>query len=294
MSAAKQLFKESAPLLRLIDEITPIACKHTYTFVSDQWYREWIESNDFSIKRQNFIIAMELIDKAHLAAVTALMRAKRWADATCLAFEKENFLSWAASSRGLLESAGDTVDGLLNIPTSLALQHQNLARFLSGYDELALLADELERQLDHFVHAKWMRAKRGEQNALKAKDNVEYVGVLETVIPNITPLYHRLCSVCHPSNSSIEFFYEFDPNAGLRLSPAKDRQAIATICHEYPNALQDALMMHCNPALLILYVLHKFPVHPRLKALRKLDWKQSKIGAEIEQLLKRGRLGVDP
>jgi hypothetical protein len=119
MSTAEQLFKSGAYLLTLIDAVIPIATKHTYTFVSDDWFKEWLHSDDFSIKRHNQIIAMELIEKAHLASITALMRAKRWADATCLAYEKENFLSWCASVRGLLESAGDTVDSLLNIPVAL-------------------------------------------------------------------------------------------------------------------------------------------------------------------------------
>jgi hypothetical protein len=95
MSVAKQLFKSAGPFLDLIDEIMRIASKHTYTFVSDDWYREWMQSDEFSIKRQNFILAIELIEKAHLASVTSLLRAKRWADATCLAYEKQNFLSWA-------------------------------------------------------------------------------------------------------------------------------------------------------------------------------------------------------
>jgi hypothetical protein len=72
--------------------------------------------------------------------------------------------------------------------------------------EEALIAEELERQLDHFVHAKWMRAKRGEESILKAKDNVDYVSALDQAIPNVKPLYHRLCSVCHPSSATLSIF----------------------------------------------------------------------------------------
>jgi hypothetical protein len=126
-------------------------------------------SDEFSIKRHNGIFAMELIEKAHLASVTALLRAKRWADATCLAYDKENFLSWSASVRGLLESAGDTVDSLLHIPMTLALRHRDLARCLAGNEERGMVAEETERHLDHFVHAKWMRTKRGEENILNRK-----------------------------------------------------------------------------------------------------------------------------
>jgi hypothetical protein len=63
VSAAEQLFKSAALNLNLIDEIIPIATKHTYTFVSDDWYQEWLHSDEFSIKRHNGIIAMELIEK---------------------------------------------------------------------------------------------------------------------------------------------------------------------------------------------------------------------------------------
>jgi hypothetical protein len=287
MSTAEQLFKSAAFMLTLIDAIVPIAAKHTYTFVSDDWYQEWLRSDEFSIKRSNQIVTMELIEKAHLASITALMRAKRWADAICLAYEKENFLSWCASVRGLLESGGDTVDSLLNIPLTFALRHRDIARSLAGNEERGMVVwEETERQLDHFVHAKWMRTKRKEENALKAKDNVDYVGALDQAIPNIKPLYHRLCSVCHPSSASIEYFYDVGAVPSLRLSPAKDKEAILGMCREFPDALFQAIQANCTPPFLILVVLHKFRAHPQLKALRLVDWKKLTMGAEVMEALK--------
>jgi hypothetical protein len=41
-STAEQLFKGAANFLTLIDAIIPIATEHTYTFVSDEWYQEWL------------------------------------------------------------------------------------------------------------------------------------------------------------------------------------------------------------------------------------------------------------
>jgi hypothetical protein len=287
VSTAEQLFKSSAFFLNLSDEIIPIAATHTYTFVSDDWYQEWLHSDEFSIKWHNGIIATELIEKAHLASITALLRAKQWTDATCLAYEKENFLSWAASFRGLLESAGDTVDSLLHIPITLALRHRDLARCLAGNEERGMVvAEETERHLDHFVHATWMRTKRGEENILKAKDNVDYISALDEAIPNIKPLYHRLCSVCHPSNASIEYFFDVGTEPSLTLSPRNDKKAILGVCREYPDALFQALQAHCTPPLLTLVVLHKFGVHPQLKAVRLVDWKHVSMGAEIMEALK--------
>jgi hypothetical protein len=78
MSTAKKLFKRAAVFLDLIDKIVPVASTHGYTFVSDEWFEQWRQSDDFTIERMNFIVALELIEKAHLASMSALLRARRY------------------------------------------------------------------------------------------------------------------------------------------------------------------------------------------------------------------------
>jgi len=129
----------------------------------------------------NFILALELVEKAHLAAVSALFRAKRWADALCLMHDNPNFIGWAASLRGLLETAGDTLDGLRDIPLSLAIHHRAITSCLGGNENRPYNFAELESKLDHFVHARWMRTRKGD--ILKAKENAAYVALLENVLP---------------------------------------------------------------------------------------------------------------
>jgi hypothetical protein len=274
----------------VIDAIAPIATSHVYTFVSDEWFAEWVKSEDRTIERTNAILSLELVEKAHLAAITALMRTKRWVDATCLMYDNANFLGWAASVRGLLESAGDTVDGLLNIPLSLAQNHRTIQRCLAGEEtKNAVGYSELEAKLDHFVHARWMRTKRGEENKLKAKDNAEYVGILESEFPAgmFLKLYHELCAICHPSSESLSYFYDSKPAAegSLTLAPTNDANAIAAICVAYPAALCGALMMSCNGPLYILRVLHKFGAHPKLEVLKNLDWKLKKSSLKLGAIL---------
>jgi len=138
MSTAQILFGRAAKYLELIDEIVPIATKHDYTFVSDEWFETWSHSEHVSIDQANHIIMHELLEKSHLAAITALIRARRWADAVCRMSDGSNFVGWAASLRGLLESAGDTVDGLINVPTSLARNYDLITRCLA--EILATLA----------------------------------------------------------------------------------------------------------------------------------------------------------
>jgi hypothetical protein len=285
MSTAMKLFKTAAPFLTLIDEIVPVVSNHGYTFVSDDRFEQWRHSADFTIERMNFIVALELVEKAHLASMTALLRARRWADATCLMYDSENFLGWATAFRGFLESAGDTLDGLHRIPDTLALQHRKIAEGLGGMSHAVIDASEMENALDHFVHAKWMRTKRGEENTLKAKNNIDYVSNLDATIPEVARLYQQLCSICHPSNASIEYFFDISPGSSFKLSPTKDAAAIDAFFSEYPDALFQALQAHCVPPFLILRVLHKFKIHPQIKILNKIDWKHIAMAVDVERYL---------
>jgi hypothetical protein len=288
MSTTEKLFGPAANYLGVIATITPIALTHRYTFVSEERFSEWQKSEPFPLQRINLTLALELIEKAHLAAITALMRTKRWADATCLMYDSENFVGWAAAVRGFLESAGDTVDGLNDIPLSLAKYHRVIKRCLTGKENKQFVGyPDLEARLDHFVHARWMRTKRNEENVLKAKENSIYVSTLDSATPGVLKLYQKLCAICHPSNESLEYLYNpMGSDEGFTLSQTNDANAIAAICSTYPEALPAALMMSSNAALSILKVLHKFDGYPRLAALKKFDWKVMKGGLESERHLR--------
>jgi hypothetical protein len=69
MSTAKKLFKRATLFLDLIDDIVAVTSKHKYTFVSDEWFKQWQQSDEFPTERANYIIALELIEKAHLASI---------------------------------------------------------------------------------------------------------------------------------------------------------------------------------------------------------------------------------
>lgn len=286
-STARKLFGGAARYLDIIDDILPVALRHEYRFMSDETFAQRQKSGDFSIEELNFITSLELIEKAHLAAVTALIRTKRWVEAICLMADADNFVGFASTARGLVESAGDIVDGLLKIAPSLAEYHNEISVCLAGKESGFVIMKELEEPLDHYVHARWIRVKAGDKQ-IKAKDNASYVRALETAVPGALSLYHRLCSITHPSSASIDYLYDIDSTGtrGMKLAPSKDASAIDTLCREFPSALHDVLMMSCNPSLLILRVLHKFGIHPQLKGLKKLEFAKIKAWPGIEKHLK--------
>lgn len=112
-SAATLLFKESSFYLDIIDRVTDVALTHEYNFVDDAFFLQWTQTERFNVETLNKVLSVELIDKSHLAAISALIRTKRWADAVCIMYDAENFLGWAGAARGLIESAGDIVDSLI-------------------------------------------------------------------------------------------------------------------------------------------------------------------------------------
>lgn len=285
-SIRRTLFSKSALFLELVDELIPNATTHHYSFVEDASFREWRDSANFSFAEQNHILALELLDKAHLAAITSLVRTKRWADGACLLYDAANFLRWASCARGLIESAGDIIDGLLNIAPTLAKNHRAISRCLSGDPDNVYKFAEPEAVLDHFVLAKWGRDKN---SVLTAKANVDYIRLLESVAPGVVKAYQRLCSVTHPSSDSINFLFDqnTETNEGLRLEVRSDPKAITDFLSEFPTTIPTALMMSCNPPLLILRVLHKFSIHPKLPMLKKLNWSEIPAWADIERSLNR-------
>src|ERR1700730_7108960 len=99
MDSANKLFGRAAFYLTVIDPITSIALTHEYSFFSDERFAEWPKTGSFTVERANSVLVLELVDKAPLAAVTALMRAKRWADAICLMYDNPNFVGWAIIAR---------------------------------------------------------------------------------------------------------------------------------------------------------------------------------------------------
>lgn len=286
--SAPSIFGKAAVYFELLPEVIQVATTHNYHFLRDEIFQDWLRSDEFTVSDYNRILALELVDKAHLAAVASLLRTRRWADAVIVAHEQSNVLAWASAVRGLLESAGDILDGLGAIPTSLAQNHGIIRLCLSGKSKTPSGFSELEHKLDHFVLAKWIRVKKGEESVLKSKDNAEYVRQLEPIMPGAVNFYHCLCSVTHPSVNSIDWLFALDPSVGggLKLILERDAKAIEKIVASHPDALSDMLMVSCNVALLILRVLHKFDVHPQLAVLKKVNWSGVRQWAKIEQALR--------
>jgi hypothetical protein len=282
----RKLFKGAVRYFPLIAQIVPRALQHRYSFVSDEWFRDAWDTGKLSVAERNHIIVLELLEKSHLAAVSTLIRIERWADAVCIMHDTTNFPGFASAMRGLIENGGDSVDGLLNIAISLAKNHRNLSQALAREMKADRInCAEIERPLDHYVHAR-RTGKKERHPVFSAKASVDYVRQIGASLPDAVSLYHRLCAIVHPSNASIDWLFDLDAEGDRRMKlAANDAGKIAALCDEFPEVADVTLQRTCNSALLILRVLHKFRLHPKIPELRKLDWSQVRAGREIERLL---------
>ena len=287
-SAQARMLGPAQVYLTLIDRVLPVAQRHSYRVLNDEVYEHWRNSDGFSIQQNNLILASELLDKAHLAAITSLIRNRRWAEAVCDAYKAGNYLAWTGATRGLLESSGDILDGLLPISISIAENHHAIRACLAGKATKApyILFKELESLLDHFVLASRMRRSKDVDSVRRAKDNVDYVKRLNPFIPDVETLYHRLCAIVHPAAASIDWTYDRAEDGTFKVK-ANDLSAIDSIVQRWPDTIPTALEVSCNSALLILRVLHKFDVHPQLSMLKDYNWKQIGGWTKVEAALRR-------
>ncbi len=270
--------------LDILDQILPVVQKHRYKFIDDEAYTHFCTSEAYNVVDDNLILSLELIEKAHLASVTSMIRTQRWIDGVLQAYETQNFLAFAGAFRGLLESAGDSMDGLQHMPVQLAhAQHWIKMGLSGGQKDKRIGYTEIEKILDHYVLATWMRRPKGETPVALAKDNIEYVAQLEGLIPDVHQLYHRLCSFVHPSSASIAWMFSPLEEDGIALI-VNDQSQINSLLERWPEAIRLSFSASINMALLTLRVLHRFPVHPKLP-LKDLTW--IKGWPVVEQALKK-------
>ena len=153
MSQAASLFgQDAARFIGMIDDLELPSRKTRYTFTANEDY-ECILRDDPSRGMQ--IYWGEILARAHLTAVTAILRSRHWIAAVILTARESNLLAFAAALRGLVESAADASTALQSVPRTLARDCSRVCRALSGeLGKTLLVASQLEDALIHFSYAR--------------------------------------------------------------------------------------------------------------------------------------------
>jgi hypothetical protein len=206
------------------------------------------------------VYTLGLLERSHLACITLLARSHRWIKASRSAEKHSNALGFAASLRGLLESAADGFDVMQYLPSTLEEAFDQLYVILhsdAGYEFTPLIMTAFEERLIHYAFA--TRQSRGSAPLPNhtAKTNAEYIGELEKFgVPLAKALYADLCALTHPSAESVTCFVE-ETESSMTFVAEKDRQVIANLMSKYEDCIDSLIDLSLTPALIGLAYLRR-------------------------------------
>lgn len=271
------LGSDSAKYIAIIDQLKLGESKANYSFMEAKAF-ELILREDPSHGMQ--VYWSEVLARAHLTAVVAILRSRHWIGAIIAATNHKNLLAFAAAFRGLIESSADTHHGLGRIAISLAENHVQIGKALSGrLENQCLLSKEIEDALIHFKYARHLAKAEiaTVPQSHKALQVRQYMESLEKgQVHKVIDCYQSLCDLTHPGASSVWMWLTSENGADFELNPNQDESAIAYYLAEYRNTFSELTMFAFNPAILALNVLNYFPLQI-FQTPALLDWDLSGI-----------------
>lgn len=252
---------DAARFIGMIDALALTSYKTRYTFTSADEF-ERILRNEPSKGMQ--IYWGEILARAHLTAVTAILRSSHWITAVVAAAENKHLLAFAAALRGLIESAADASSALGSIPRTLARDHMQIARALSGeFGQTLFMVRQIEDELIHFAYARHLtKAELASAPAShRARKVRDYIEILEKGHVNeVVECYCTLCDLAHPGASSVWMWLRPMNELEVDLAPNQDESVISHFLVEYQKKFLELLMFAFNPAIVTLSVLNYFPI----------------------------------
>ena len=234
----------------------------------------------------------ETLARAHIAAVTAILRSRHWLSAVLSAVSEGNTLAFAAAFRGLMESAADTTTVLVGTPLTLAHHYPTIAESLSGVTTAVVTSPELEDELIHYSHGRHIKKSKraGTPQSHRARSVQEYLKVFENLnADGVGRCYRYLCDLTHPGAPSVFMWITTVDSKGseLILSTDQDQAIIGGFLELYEGVVLDVLMFAFNAPVLVLNTLNYFPIqklHTQQLLSHDLDgiaaWRECRIQLE--------------
>jgi len=224
-----------------------------YRFMTEQSYRKLIEESPDPYEAQQ-VYCFEILERAHIAAVTSLIRADRWLKGVLNAFRDNNFFVFTSSFRGFLESCADTHYVLAAVPRTISDTSEQLYECLHRVPRSEIyIFQPLEDRLIHYSHGRKVGKTELTPDSHKAKTMKDYLTYLQQESNGpIHDFYSELCEVTHPAADSVWCMLTGLDESTIVLNKKFDREAIISMCRQNATSL-DWLFGQCiSPALMTL------------------------------------------
>ncbi|MGR9431382.1 hypothetical protein [Rhizobium leguminosarum] len=282
---AKALFGDAAGTYgSIINEIEPFLVRDGYKFEPVEEFEQ--RSANWTVGEINRIYWVEMLQRAHMASVAAIVRTCRWVDVAVREYDAANIFGWSSAARSIIEAAGDAGEVLAAVPRTLAENKMMIQGCLSGSSTVLQTSADLEDLLIHFSHAR--RIAKGEiaPDSHRAKSSATYVDFVTRMnVGDVRSLYSALCEIVHPASASVALFFTGVDNT-LTLDFKSEGDFLKRNAKASRQVLAGCLMSSFNPALLTLRVLHSFDHFTKITPLKKVNFNAIPAWPPIEKLLK--------
>ena len=224
-----ELSKKYLPIIMIIKKKLQT---QEYEFMAIDDFQKILLQPD-KLDEGNRIYWTEMLHRAHLAAVSSIVRNLAWMEGAATAAQHSNYLMFASALRSLIESIGDSTEVLVPIAKNIARDHRLITSCLNGSQKQIVLAENMENTLIHYSHARKISKQENAPESHNAKRPFKYVGILknEAEVPDVGEMYAELCEAVHPAarsvfsflksvepSSTAEAAYTFDPHENELLS----------------------------------------------------------------------------
>lgn len=244
-----------------------------YRFMAEQSYRDLIANSTDPYDAQQICTA-EIVQRAHVAAVTSLIRADRWLKGIVDAFEKDNLFAFAACFRGFLESCADSHYALGPVPRAFATHAEAFHECLNKIPRREIYHfDDLEDRLIHYSHGRKLSKSELAPESHRARHIRDYLEYLQKHGGETTQdFYAELCEVTHPAADSVWCMLRSADGLTIELNKDFDTDAITSVCKRNETTI-DWLFKQCiGPAFGTLGLINLMNIKElQTSALRHID-----------------------
>ena len=246
----------------MVDDLALKRLTTRYSFIDVDEFADLLRSD---VSEGMRVYWSETLERAHLASVTAILRSRHWLSAVLSTQSDRNALGFAAVFRGLMESAADTTTALIGIPLTLAHHYPTIADGLSGLATTVVTSPELEDELIHYSHGRYIEEsdRASTPQSHKARSVQEYLRVFENLNANsVAQCYRYLCDITHPGAPSVWMWLAPMDTKGSEyiLSTEQHETIIGSFLERYEKVGLDVLMFAFNAPVLVLNTLNYFPI----------------------------------
>jgi hypothetical protein len=201
----------------------------------------------------------EILERAHCDSMLALLRLERWLEAMRLSAEAPNFLGFAASFRGLLESTADVRHALGDVPGGLAAAFPHAYEAVHGQARTLVLAPDLENDLIHFSHARKLEKDERAPEAHAAKHMKAYLTSLQGASSGpLHDTYAELCNITHPAADSVLYLLTKRPDRRIVFAEAADEEQVQELLSRVGSVVTFCVSQSITYPAVILRIVNRF------------------------------------